>query len=153
MTHSSTISLRQLFARIALLLAVACLSGCGLPLTDGATRLAGDIGDAAKKLRESRAPRIEIQHKPIARPEGVKGRYEVVMQPSLNHPRSGGSLLVRDLDSPEYKNHGYNWSTSSHLNFVRVPRELRVTKSAGEPIVIVLERGPDGTVDATGLRC
>lgn len=93
-----------------------------------------------------------MKHRPVAYPDGVKGRYEIVLQASLDHPRSGGSLLVGDLDSHDYQNRGYNWSTSSHLEHVRVPQELRIQKKAGESTVIVLERSADGAIDVTGLR-
>ena len=135
-----------------LLAALAGLSCCGLPLTDGATRLAGEIRGAAKRLRDSSENRLEMKHRPLSWPDGVKGRYEIVFQASLDHPRSGGSLLVGDLDSSGYRKWGYNWSTTYHLNFVRVPRELRIRKNAGEAVVVVLERRADGTVDVTDLK-
>ena len=64
----------------------------------------------------------------------------------------GGADFLKEHLSRDYKNHGYNWGTTYHLNYVRVPRELSVSKNAGESVVIVLERGPDGKVDVTGLR-
>jgi hypothetical protein len=146
MNHLSTISLRQLVARMALILAAACLTSCGMPLTDGATRLAGDISAGARKLSASKDARLEIKHKPVAKPDGVKGSYEVELQSSLHHPQSGGTLSITDLKSRDAS------GTTSHLNYVRVPRELSVTKNAGESVVIILERASDGKVDVTGLR-
>jgi len=61
------------------------LSGCFL-LTDGATRLAGALGDAAERLRASKQERLEFSFIPDGRPDGVRGRYEIVLQESLNHP-------------------------------------------------------------------
>jgi hypothetical protein len=137
---------------IALLLALlACLSGCCL-MTDGATRLAGEIGDASERLRHSSAASLEMKHRPFPWPDGVKGPYEIVLRRSLEHPRSSGALLVGDLDSRGYKNWGYNWSTTYHLNFVRVPRELSIRKKAGETTIVVLERRADGAVEVTDLR-
>lgn len=137
---------------LLLLAALVCLPGCGLPLTDGATRLASEIGNAAEKLQQSHATSLEMKHRPVSFPEGVTGRYEIVLQASLDHPRSGGALLVGDLDSHNYQNWGYNWSTTSHLNYVRVPRELRIRKNAGEVTVVVLELRSDGAVEVTDLR-
>jgi len=136
---------------IAMLLApLACLSGCCL-MTDGATRLAGEIGDASERLHHSSAASLEMKHRPFPWPDGVKGPYEIVLQRSLEHPR-GGALLVGDLDSRGYKNWGYNWGTTSHLLYVRVPRELSIRKKAGETTIVVLERRADGAVEVTDLR-
>jgi len=55
-------------------------------LTDGATRLAGALGDAAERLRASKQERLEFSFIPDGRPDGVRGRYEIVLQESLNHP-------------------------------------------------------------------
>ena len=41
--------------------------------------------------------------------------------------------------------------TSYHRRFVEVPRDLRVQKSAGEPVTVALTRSGD-TVDVTELR-
>lgn len=147
-------SRRLRLLRVFLLGVLASLTGCGLPLplTDGATRLAEEIGYAAKRLRHSPSTSIEIEHSPYPFPEGVKGRYEIRFQESLHHPGSGGSLLVSDLDSRGHKLHGYNWSTTYHLNYVRVPGKLSIRKQAGEATVVVLERRPDGAIEVTALR-
>jgi hypothetical protein len=147
MNHSSITSLRQRVARIALLLAFACLAGCGMPITDGATRLASDINAGAGKLPATKNARLEIKHKPVSIPDGVKGPYMVEMQiSSPNRPRTSGTLFITDLKSRD------GWGTTYHLNYVRVPRELSVTKNAGESVTIVLERAADGKIDVTGLR-
>ena len=128
------------------------LTACGLPLTDGATRLAAEIGDASQELRKSPQASLELNHRPLSHPEGVTGAYEIVLQSSVDFPRSGGSLLVGDLDSRGYRNWGYNWSTTSHLNHVQVPEPLAIRKQAGQSTVLVLERRADGSVDVTALR-
>jgi len=135
-----------------LLAAFGWLSICEIPFTDGATRLAGEIGNSVARLHQSSAPSLEMKHRPKPIPYGVKGRYEIVMQSSLGSPGTCGSLLVGDLDSHNYQNWGYNWATTSHLNYVRVPRELRIRKNAGEVTVVVLERRVDGSVEVTDLR-
>lgn len=126
------------------------LGGCGL-LGDGATRLAGDLGNAADSLSQVPATKQEVVHRPARAPYGIKGRYEILMQAS-DAPRSRGCLAVSDLDSPEYQKWGYNWSTTSHLNYVRVPRELRIRKEAGEATVITLERSVDGAVEVKAMH-
>lgn len=126
------------------------LSGCFL-LTDGATRLAGALGGAAEWLHTSNQEQAELTFLPDGRPDGVRGRYEIVLQESLNHPQSGGAMLVGDLDSQGYALHGYNWSTTSHLRHVRVPQTLRIQKPAGEPTVFVLRKSGQ-TIDVVELR-
>lgn len=146
-------SIQSIVRRLTVLaLLTSLLGSCGLPLTDAATRLAGDIETGAQRLRQSPARQLEIYHIPAAFPEGVSGRYEVTLQESLHHPRRGGSLLVGNLESYTYSLRGYNWSTSAHLNEVRVPRELHVVKPAGAPLWVLLERGPRGSIDVVGLR-
>jgi len=128
------------------------LSACGLPFTDGATRLASDIGDASQQLRQSPQSSLELSHRPLSRPEGVTGSYEIELQSSADFPRSCGSLLVSDLDSPGYRKWGYNWSTTWHLRHVHVPKPLVIRKQAGESTVLVLDRRADGSVEVTALR-
>ena len=135
------------FAAIALGLVLA---GCFM-LTDGATRLAGALGDAAGRLRASSEQRLEFGYIPDGRPDGVRGRYEIVLQESTNHPRQGGALLVGDLDSQAYALHGYNWSTTSHLRHVAVPATLTIRKPAGEPTIFVLQKRGDA-IDVVELR-
>lgn len=128
------------------------LSACGLPFTDGATHLASDLGDASQQLRQTPQSSLELSHRPLSRPEGVKGPYEIVLQSSADFPRSGGSLLVNDLNSPGYRQWGYSWSTTSHLRHVEVPKPLAIRKPAGECTVLILDRRADGTIEVTALR-
>jgi len=133
----------------AILIAVL-FAGCFL-LTDGATRVAQEIGDAASRLRASPQQELEFRFLPDGRPDGVRGRYEIVLQESLNHPKSGGALLVGDLASESYALHGYNWSTTSHLHHVRVRHTLKIQKPSGEPTVFVLRKSGE-TIDVVELR-
>lgn len=126
------------------------LGGCGL-LSDGATRLSRDLGKAADSLSQVPASKQEVVHRPARAPYGIRGRYEILMQAS-HSAGSGGCLAVSDLDSPEYQKWGYNWSTTFHRRFVRVPRELRIRKEAGEAAVITLERSVDGAVEVKAMR-
>jgi hypothetical protein len=118
------------------------LAGCVL-LKDGATRLAFQIEDAATKMRRSNLEHLVIKHTPSALPAGPSGAYEIVLQSSLDRPRTGGALCVNDLGSQNFKNLGYNWATTYHLNFVQVPREMSVRKKAGEAAVLVLHKKGD----------
>jgi hypothetical protein len=118
------------------------LSGCQL-LTDGATRLAYDVESASRTLRRSEAKALSLTHRPISWPGGVTGPYQVVVEESPDSLASGSSILVGDLNSRNYGLWGYNWSTSYHRNFVRVPHTLRIRKPAGAPLGVRLHKnGP-----------
>jgi hypothetical protein len=109
--------------------------------TDAATRLANDIQDAATALCNGPQTARRLIHQPSRRPEGCDGAYEVTFQQSLRHP--GGSLLVGCVGSSNYNTLGYSYSTTYHLNFVRVPRELHAKKSPAAPVIVVLESAQD----------
>ena len=46
---------------------------------------------------------------------------------------------------------GYSYSTSYHLNAVRVPQELSVVKKTGESVKVTL-RKRDGAIEVVGLN-
>jgi hypothetical protein len=122
--------------------ALLSLSGCHL-LTDGATRLAYNVESASRTLRQSDARELAFTHRPASWPEGVTGPYEVIVKESPDSLASGSSILVGDLSSRNYGLWGYNWSTSYHRNFVRVPHTLRIRKPAGTPLGVHLRKnGP-----------
>lgn len=140
---------RWLAKSICLVLSLL-LSSCA-PFTDGATRLAYDIEKGAHKLRELNQESLEITHKPRSIPDGVKGPYQIELQGSLEHPSKGGSLLVGDLESHNFANWGYNWSTTYHLNFVRVPKYLMIRKAKAEPAILLLQKAGD-SIDVVSIR-
>ena len=84
-------------------------------------------------------------------PDGVKGPYEIMLQHSLEHPNKGGTLVVADVDDKGSWVQGSIWSTSYHLNFVRVPRELLIRKAIHVPTVVVLHKVGDA-VEVEALR-
>jgi hypothetical protein len=138
-------------ARAVCLLVSLLLSGC-VPFTDGATRLAYDLEMGARKLRGLNQESLEVTHKPRSVPDGVKGPYQIELQESLKHPAAGGSLLVGDLESHNFGNWGYNWSTTYHLNFVRVPNHLIIRKAKAEPTILLLQKATGGSIDVVSIH-
>ena len=134
--------------RMAATAVLPLLPGCQV-LTDGATRLAFDLEANSSALRRSGSDARSFTHQPVRWPDGVTGDYEVVLQESLHHPGAGGSLLVGDLGSRNYSNWGYNWSTTYHLHFVRVPKPLSIRKAKGELVTVdLVKNGPHTDVRA-----
>lgn len=123
-------------------LLVACWAaagGCGF-MTDAATRLANDVVREAGELRGSDQTERTFEHVPVASPEGCDGAYNVEFQESLHHPQGGGSLVVGCKGSENSGRHGYSYSTTYHLNAVRVPVALSVEKATGEAVRITLRK-------------
>jgi hypothetical protein len=67
----------------------------------------------------------------------------VTFQESLHHPQSGGSLLVGCKGESNFNALGYSYSTTYHLNAVRVPVELSAEKNAGAAVRVTLRKGPN----------
>lgn len=114
-------------------------SGCWL-VTDAATRLAAEVVENAALLRAEAAEERTLLHQPRSWPEGCWGEYTVTFQESLHHPVSGGSLLVGCKGTPNFRRLGYNYTTTSHLNAVRVPGEVRVEKEAGAVLRVIIRK-------------
>ena len=146
MSFDKAILLGRSVAQIA---AALCLGGCFL-VTDAGTRLANELKDGAASLRKSDQERLEITHRPASFPEGIHGPYEVVFQQSVDCTRCG-SLFVGNVDtgSPGFRSGG--GSTTYHLNFVIVPRELKIRKQKDQPVVIVLHKAGDA-IEVEALR-
>lgn len=140
---------RSLAITVCLLLPLL-LSSCVL-FTDGATRLAYDLEAGARTLRGLNQESLEVTHKARSFPDGVKGPYQIELQESLKHPAEGGSLLVGDLESHNFGNWGYNWSTTYHLNFVRVPKHLIIRKAKAKPTILLLQKAGD-SIDVVSIR-
>lgn len=101
-------------------------------LTDSSTRMAADIGDAARTLQGSSASTYTLIHRPKASPEGCTHDYKVqVSQQSIMvmwcKSASGDSIVA---------SHG----TTSHLNYVDVPETTIMEKRAGEPVTFELQK-------------
>jgi hypothetical protein len=124
---------------------LAGISGCG-DYTDAATRLAYEIEREAKALQQSGEATRVFTHRPKSAPEGVDDAYTVKF--ALGYAGKGG-LTVSGFNIAQKKQVGYG--TSYHLRFVQVPKDLTVSKPAGEPVVVVLTRVGDA-VHVTELR-
>jgi hypothetical protein len=117
------------------------VAACGDVLTDAATRLGTDVVRHADALRKSTESELTFVHQPKSSPEGCKGSYGITFQESLHHPASGGALVVRCGE--EDAGPGYSYSTTYHLNAVRVPAELSIEKTAGADLTLTLRKNGD----------
>lgn len=148
---SMLLQLRSTWLSLSFCLIISSLlAGCFM-ITDGATRLAYDIESGASKLHNSNQERIEVVHRPRSTPDGVRGPYEIMLQYSLEHPKKGGTLVVAGLDDQGSRVQGSVWTTSYHLNFVRVPQDLVIRKAKHAPTVIVLHKVGDA-IEVESLR-
>jgi len=99
--------------------------------TDGATRLAGELRDAAAQLRSSGATHSVMTHLPRAHPEGCAAAYSLLLA-----ERSSIVIWCRpSLGAAPTR----SYTTTYHLNFVRVPERFEVEKGQGESTMIDLE--------------
>jgi len=131
--------------------ALVGVSGACVLITDGATRFAEDLRVNAGLLRWASGSERVFVHSPLSWPSGCEGDYAVELQESLHHPESGGSLLIGCKGTATFVKAGYSYSTTSHLNAVRVPKRLRVDKAAGESVRVTL-RKRDGAVDIAAIE-
>ena len=111
---------------------------CGLG-TDAATRLANDMVDNAARLQQD-GQELTFTHVPRSWPEGCSSGYTVELQDSLRGPGRGGSLLVGCNGESRFREFGYSYATTSHLNAVRVPVALRAEKQAGEALQVTVAK-------------
>ena len=100
-----------------------------------------------------RDPGVErtFVHEPHSWPEGCSAGYVVKFQASLKHPASGGSLLVGCKGEANFRALGYSYSTTYHLNAVRVPIEVSADKDAGASLHVTLRKQGD-TVDVVAIK-
>jgi hypothetical protein len=116
-------------------------------ISDAATRLAYQMRDEAASLRRSGAATRTFEHRPKAWPEGISGDYRIEISESKTSPRTGHRSIsvARNLTEQTW------YSTSYHINFVIVPKDLVVSHRKSEPTIVTLEM-KDGQVLLTGLR-
>jgi hypothetical protein len=112
--------------------------GCGVG-TDAATRLAYDLVENAAQLRQE-GQELTFTHEPRSWPAGCNSGYTIELQESLHGPGAGGSLLVGCKGESNFREFGYSYSTTYHLNAVRVPVALRADKQAGEALQVTLAK-------------
>jgi hypothetical protein len=70
---------------------------------------------------------------------------------AFKHPASGGSLLVGCKGEANFRSFGYSYSTTHHLNAVRVPEELSADKEFGAPLRVTL-RKQGATIDLVAIK-
>ncbi|QTN34228.1 hypothetical protein HZ994_18515 [Akkermansiaceae bacterium] len=127
---------------IAAVAVLASQSSCIL-ITDAATRLAYDLEAGAKKLEASGQSGLEVKHRPLPFPDGVKGDYFVWLQAVRSDKPNSGTLAVGAVN-------GRRFGTSYHLNYMTVRKDLRIRKKAGEPTYLMLSK--TGLADEANLR-
>ena len=115
--------------------------------SDAATRLAFQIRDEAGALVRSGESTRTFAHYPRTWPEGISGDYRIEIVETATSVRPGHRSIgvALDLNKPTL------YSTSYHLNFVGVPKDLIVSHRKGEPTTVSLELKA-GRVLLTGLR-
>jgi hypothetical protein len=126
------------------------VGGCAF-MTDAATRLGHDVVANASSLRAASRSEWTFTHAPRSWPEGCATDYTVTFQESLHHPASGGSLLVGCKGESNFQALGYSYSTTYHLNAVRVPRELSIEKRRGSGLEVTL-RKEGAAIEVVELR-
>ena len=120
-------------------------------VTDAATRLGEDLVENAAVLQRDGGAERMFSHQPRSWPSGCQADYTVTLQESLQHPGSGGSLLIGCKGEPNFQAVGYSYSTTYHLNAVRVPKALSADKRAGSPLRVTLRKQGD-VIDVVGVE-
>jgi hypothetical protein len=124
------------------------LIGCGLLvsgcMTDAATRLADDVVKNARVLERSSATERAFIHYPRSSPYGCKSDYTVIFQCSLEHPAHGGMLVIGCKEDAQFHTLGFSYTTTYHLNAVRVPMQISVEKPADAPLRVLLHKYENG---------
>lgn len=142
-------STKSAFALLWLPLAVL-LAGCEQAferiVSDSATRFAYQLRDEAAALRTSGETTRTFVHAPARWPDGLTGDYRIEFSgPPEQEDGRRGLFTAKSYDGPL-------WSrTTYHLNYVRVPKPLKVAHRKGEPTVVTLELR-DGVVLVTALQ-
>ena len=135
--------MRILVPGLLTILVGLAVAGCGDFGTDAATRLGNEIVLNAQILRKGSDSERTFVHHPKSSPEGCDGPYVVVFQESLHHPTSGGSLLIYCGKAPKSALDAYSFTTTVHLNAVRVPVALSVEKAPGAQLKVTLRKQGD----------
>ena len=104
-------------------------------VSDAATRLAYQLRDEAAALKRSGETIRTFEHRPKAWPEGISGAYRIEIIETKTSPRPGHRSIgvARNLTEPTW------YSTSYHLNFLEVPKDLVVSHQKGEATIVTLE--------------
>lgn len=113
-----------------LLVLIGTVAACG-SLTDPATRLAYDLEAAESRLADRASATYRLEHRTPSRSGECVGPYTVQLD-------RVGAIIVwcRDAAGETVTSH----STTYHGRFVDTPRTYLLDKSAGETLIIDLER-------------
>jgi len=116
-------------------------------VSDAATRLAYHLRDEAAALKRSGQTVRTFGHRPKTWPDGISGAYRIEIAETKTSPRPGHRSIgvARNLSEPTW------YSTSYHLNFVDVPKDLVVSHQRDEPTLVTLEL-KNGKVLLTDLK-
>jgi hypothetical protein len=112
--------------------------GCGFG-SDAATRLADDVVEHAALLRTN-GQELTFTHSPRPSPEGCESGYTVELQDSLRGSGAGRSLRIGCKGDSHFRELGYSYTTTYHLNAVRVPAALSVDKQVAEALQVTLAK-------------
>jgi hypothetical protein len=115
--------------------------------SDAATRLAFQIRNQSLLLRMSGQPARTFTHSPTSWPSGVPNDYRIEIKEGRNPAYLGQRVIgvARNLTEPTW------FTTTYHMNFVKVPLDLKVSHLKGEDTLVTLEK-KDGVVLLTGLK-
>ncbi|MBN8460354.1 MAG: hypothetical protein J0M04_21195 [Verrucomicrobia bacterium] len=137
--------MQRLNAFLILVALSCCLTSCGFWNPDPADRLGSAIEREARALKQSEDTSTSFDFVPDAKRASQSPRFTgnivVRVTPDASTGDSGHSLIAISE---------WFWTTG-HSRFVRVPKELKATKTADEPFHIVLQKRGD-EIFWTGLR-
>lgn len=140
---------KRLFALLAALpvLAVVGLYTLEFLTSDAATRLAFQIRNQSFLLRMLGQSTRTFTHSPVSWPNGVSSDYRIEIKEGRDpfYPGQRFIGVARNFTEPTW------YTTTYHMNFVKVPSDLKVSHHKGEPTRVTLEM-KDGTVSLTKLE-
>ncbi len=135
---------KRLFAALLALPVLAVVGFLTLEhlTSDAATRLAFEIRNQSFLLRMSGQATRTFTHSPASWPSGVSNDYRIEItegsRPAYPGQRSIG--VARNLTEPTW------YATSYHMNFVKVPGDLKVSHLKGEDTLVTLEKNGDAVL-------
>jgi hypothetical protein len=137
---------------LALVLVLPFLAAGGLYsleylTSDAATRLAFQIRNQSFLLRISGQPARTFTHSPASWPSGVSNDYRIEITEGWKPAYPGQRFIgvARNLTEPTW------FTTTYHMNFVKVPGDLKVSHLKGEDTLVTLE-AKNGKIFLTRLQ-
>ncbi len=132
--------MRTALQAAAPIISMLLLGGC---VTDAATRLAYDLEAATSRIGRTDGDKYSLVHRAPSKAGECVGPYRVQLD-------KVGAIIVWCKDAAGDKTVSSH-STSYHARFVAIPETRIVDKTAGEALVIDLERR-DGRVVISSVR-